>query len=255
MTQHALTLRALFFEKLASAFLTLGLPFIALALVPVLAVLVGDYGRPADVESKPPAHIENKPEGEPSSEAVSNSWNAVRASHDIDTLNSFVSKFPTSLYAEEARKRINNLEQAQTMQVADADANIQIVAQLLENKDSKPHALDEFVTSEGLKNKYPLGFAIFFSDGHKVLSSSSSEDSNISFDPSAVKLTFEHNAACLDVLPVRINGRLMTNFQNICFGGGGSVIHAVRLGNLAIDIETLGESPHGAAWVIGMRPL
>jgi hypothetical protein len=254
MTQHALTLRSLFFEKLASAFLTLGLPFIALALVPVLAVLVGDYVRSPNVQSKPPAHIENIPEGEPSSEVVSKAWNDVRASHDIDALNSFISRFPNSLYVEEARKRINILEQAQTMQVADADVNVQMVAQLLENKDSKPYALDDFVTSKGLKDKYPLGFAIFFSDGHKVLSSGSSEDSNISFDPSAVKLTLVQNAACLDVLPVRINGRLMTNFQNICFGGGGPVIHAVGLGSLAIDIETLGESPHGAAWVIGMRP-
>jgi hypothetical protein len=74
MTQHTLTLRALFFEKLTSAFLTLGLPFLVLVLAPVLAVLVRDYVVPTRFESKPPPHIENEPSNSDQKKEIENRY-------------------------------------------------------------------------------------------------------------------------------------------------------------------------------------
>lgn len=253
MTQHTLTLRALFFEKLASAFLTLGLPFMVLVLVPVLAVLVRDYVRPADIESKPPAQIENKPinrdqkreiENNSAPDAISRAWTDAIAANNVDKLKDFISRFPTSQYAEEAR-----------LQVADANNKVQLIADVLEKQDSKPELLSQLLVAYGLEKKYPLGFAIFYSDGHKTtMSHGRSEYGGISFEPSTLIVTIKDKEVCLNVLPVAINGKLMTNIQDICFVGGGPVYHAAALDNkVAIDIEPLGESPHGAAWVVGMK--
>ena len=66
---------------------------------------------------------------------------------------------------------------------------------------------------------------------------------NIIFDPSVLTIAFNDKVVCSpDKMPVRINGQIMSNINNICFGGNGSIIHAVRFGDLAaIDIEPLGE--------------
>lgn len=189
----------------------------------------------------------------------SNAWVAVLASNNVDAYNNFMSKFPNSQHAGEARDRITELTAVQ-MRLADADSSVQIIAQLLQNKESNPQSLKEFAAEKGFKNKYPLGYAIFYSDGNQLLSYETSADSAIRFDPSELKVTFEKAPdskgfmVCLNLLPVRINGEMMTNFRNICFGGAKPIMHAVRLGNVSIDIEYLAASPRGAAWIIGMTP-
>ena len=80
--------------------------------------------------------------------------------------------------------------------------------------------------------------------------------SRISFDPSALAVTIKDKTVCLNVLPVTINGKMMINMQDTCFGGAGPIVHAVRVDDkVAIDIKSSRESAHGAAWIIGMKPV
>jgi hypothetical protein len=46
-------------------------------------------------------------------------------------------------------------------------ALLQDIRKLLENLN--PHELETFFESRGLEQKYPLGFALFYSDGRKNL--------------------------------------------------------------------------------------
>ncbi len=213
------------------------------------------------IETKPTP----TPTREPSADEISKAsefkaWVVALTSNKIDAYNNFMSQFPNSQHAGEARDRIRELTAEQT-QLADADLSIQIIAQLLENKESNPQSLEDFVAEKGFKNKYPLGYALFYSDGSQLLSyETSSAESAIRFDPSELKVTFKKAPdgkgvmICLNLLPVRINGRMMTNFRDTCFGGANPIIHALRLGNVSIDIEYLAASPRGAAWIIGMTP-
>lgn len=129
---------------------------------------------------------------------------------------------------------------------------------LLENKDDDPVAIRQFINRSGFEQKYPLGFAIFYSNGaqrtlHYVRSKQSVN--GISFDPSILKVYRDGIWYCLNLLPIRINGSLMTNVRNICLGGNRGVMHAARVVDVQLDIEPLATSPEGAAWIIGMRPL
>ncbi len=170
---------------------------------------------------------------------------------------------PKAIITEPSPEIVSKARNAATqeeMQLADADSSVQIVAQLLENKDNNPAALEDFVAEKGFKDKYPLGFALYYSDGKQLLSYGISTESAIRFDSSEIKVTFEKApdgngvVVCLNLLPVRINGKMLTNFRDNCFGGFNPILHAVRLGNVSIDIEYLASSPRGAAWIIGMTP-
>jgi hypothetical protein len=135
------------------------------------------------------------------------------------------------------------------------------IKQLLENinsrlTDARAHGDQEFTQlahDRDLDSKYPLGFAIFYSDGHKILSYGKPGNGRISFDPSTLTISARGKFECLSVLPVSIDGRLMNNFTNLCFSGNGGVMHAARVGDTAIDIEPLGGTSEGLAWIIGMK--
>jgi hypothetical protein len=190
-----------------------------------------------------------------SPEAISNAWNAVQASNDVNKLNNFISRFPTSQYAEEARKRIDTLEQAEKMQVADAGASIQLVAQLLENKDTKPALLDEFISSRRFEKKYPLGFGLFYSDGRKTLYHSGKTNNDVQFDPSTIRvLQLTATNICFSGFVVKVKGIPLT-MNNVRVGARvGSVFNFMRWQGVSISGESLGVSATGAAWIIGLAP-
>jgi hypothetical protein len=136
------------------------------------------------------------------------------------------------------------------------------IKNLLENLNSRipddrargDQELAQFARERDLDGKYPLGFAIFYSDGHKILSYGKPNNGRISFAPSSLTLSAMGKFECLNVLPVSMDGRLMNNFTNLCFGWSGGVTHAARIDNVVIDIEPLGSTSEGLAWIIGMKP-
>jgi hypothetical protein len=145
--------------------------------------------------------------------------------------------------------------------VSQATASVKLIAfrQLLENKDNDPQAIERFITEAKLQQKYPLGFALFYSDSRKLLYYGRSNVSGMSFDPTMLKITVAKIAGktmyCMNILPVKINGNLFENVQNNCFGEIASGGYAVIINGIAIDIEPWATSSKAAAWVVGMKPL
>ncbi len=203
------------------------------------------------VETKPKEDDKN----ERSPEAISRAWNAVQASNDVNALQNFVSRFPTSQYSEEARKRIDSLEQAEKMQVADADVSPQLVAQLLQNKDTKPALLNEFIVSRGFEKNYPLGFGLFYSDGHQTLYKGVNTNNDVQFDPSKIRaLRLTATDFCFSGLSVTVRGHNLS-MEGDCFRlPAGSVLHFMTWQGVSIDFASLGGSAAGVAWIIGLAP-
>jgi hypothetical protein len=207
-------------------------------------------------EEKPsiPA-VPNSIEGKPTPDLISKAWDAVKASSDIAELNAFISSFPNSQYAEEARKRVVDLEQARNLQVADAGVNPQIIAQLLENKDSEPAALDKFLAAKGFEKEYSLGFAIFYSDGRKTLYYAENTNQDVKFDPATIRvLNLTPTKFCLSGFYAIVKGtRLLLDAT--CIGSSpGSVLNLMRINGVTIKAESLGGSSASIAWIIGLTP-
>jgi hypothetical protein len=138
-------------------------------------------------------------------------------------------------------------------QVAGMQGSIKLatIVKLLENKDNDPQALNTFTEQAGFVQKYPLWFALFYSDGRKILYYSRQTNSGISFDPSSLKVIHIGDGYCMNILPVRIQGKLLDFIKNICVT---YVQHVAQVGDVFLDIEPLATSREGAAWVVGMKP-
>jgi hypothetical protein len=130
-------------------------------------------------------------------------------------------------------------------------ARLDKIQTLLEDKDKNPQKLTNFITQEGFEQKYPIGFALFHSDGRKTLYYGRLARSGIIFDPSNLKVERKADGFyCLNILPVKIGGRLLDNFKDMCVR---QVMHVAQIGDIFIDIEPLASSDEGLAWVIGMK--
>jgi hypothetical protein len=55
----------------------------------------------------------------------------------------------------------------------------------------------------------------------------------------------------MNMLPVRISGKLLDIFRDVCVG---HFMHVAQVGDVVLDIEPLASSSEGAAWVLGMKP-
>jgi hypothetical protein len=140
--------------------------------------------------------------------------------------------------------------------VARAEDHIKLIAvkNLLENREENPQALRSFIDQAGLEKKYPLGFALFYSDSRKTLYYGRSSNSDIIFDPSSLKISRIGDAYCMNILPLRIGGKLLDNISNNCFGPQVSqVIRPAIINGIIIEIEPLVSLKEGAAWVVGAR--
>jgi len=249
-----------FAQRLRRAVLVFFMPLLVAAIIPTAITILFNVANVVQLPNPvaKPVHELPKAIPEPTSDDISRAWNAVRGSSDIVSLVDFAVQFPDSSFADDAWARINELVKAEGLQVASLDSNAGFIATVLEHKDKTSSLIEQIVTKYNLESKYPLGFAIFYADGQKILNYVAQRQGGaISFDASLLRLTFSDNkSVCISTMPVRINGQPMTNFSDICFGGNGSIIHALKLGDLAaIDIQPLGQSQQGLAWVIGMRPL
>jgi hypothetical protein len=143
------------------------------------------------------------------------------------------------------------IERSPQVAVAQDSIKLAAIVKLLENKDEDPKAINTFTEQAGFVQKYPLGFALFYSDGRKILYYGRQTSSGISFDPSSLKVTRAGDWYCMNILPVRIQGKLLDNIQNACFA---HVTHVAQIGDVLLDIEPLATSSEGAAWVLGMKP-
>jgi hypothetical protein len=137
--------------------------------------------------------------------------------------------------------------------VAGGQESVKLIAfeKLLENKDKDPQAIRVFTDHAGFEQKYPLGFALFYSDGRKTLYYGKVSSGGISFDPSTLKVTRIGEFYCMNILPVRIRGKLLDNFKDNCVSHS---MHVAQIYDVYLDIEPLAISSEGAAWVLGMKP-
>jgi hypothetical protein len=147
------------------------------------------------------------------------------------------------------------VEKEHTAHLEDIDKKLDHILSLLENKYKRPQELTTFIDTLGLEQKYPLGFALFYSDGRRTISDTRpSSGSGISFDPSTLKVTRIGDSYCMNILPVRIRGKLLDNYKDLCVSELPPGAHVAKVGDVLLDIEPLALSSGGAAWVLGMKP-
>jgi hypothetical protein len=143
------------------------------------------------------------------------------------------------------------LEKSPLIAGAQESVRLAAIVRLLENADKDPYAIKTFTDQSGFDQKYPLGFALFYSDGRKILYYGKPSSAGISFDPSLLKVSRIGDAYCMNLLPVRIRGKLIDQVSNICVS---HIVHLAQVGDVVLDIEPVATSSEGAAWVLGMKP-
>jgi hypothetical protein len=132
-------------------------------------------------------------------------------------------------------------------------ASVKLIAfkSMLQNKDKDPAGISEFIDSAGLQQKYPLGFALFYSDGRKILFYGKPSSSGISFDASRLKVTRIGDVYCLNILPIIVGGQLLDNYRDNCARGN---VNLAVINDVAIYAEVLAGLNQKSAWVLGMKP-
>jgi len=114
-------------------------------------------------------------------------------------------------------------------------------------------ALTEFIDKRGFEEKYPLGFALFYSDGRKTLYYGRSSSSGISFDPSILKVRrLSKDQICIDVHFDVLGTSRDVGFSNSCFHTTGPIIKWFKADDIDVSVEPLARSADGAAWIIGI---
>jgi hypothetical protein len=223
------------------------------------------FDKPADIPATPIATEDN----------VSKAWDGVRSSDDISDLTAFASKFPDTEEAKIALTRVDEIVNAGGLKIAGLGDEATLIGAALSYKSLRKeptptgnkltYILEDIIKRRDFPEKYPLGFAVFYATGVKVLHYGVwrptpfmykiDTKEGIYFDPSLVKVTLTDKTVCLDKLPFRTdNGDFPIHLSDVCFGGNGSIMHAVTFGKVAeLDIEPLGTSRQGLAWVVGLR--
>jgi len=140
------------------------------------------------------------------------------------------------------------------------EKELEEIKRLLENRrteisqpikeDQTTSELDSYLRSKGFEKEYPLGFALFYSDGRRVLYYGKTSDRGPNFNPANVGLVnFTNDEICINMQIQNID------FNNTCFSGTpGSTIRVVKMNGSELDAESIGQSAVGAAWVIGVKP-
>jgi len=203
---------------------------------------------------------------------ISRAWDDARASDDVALLAKFAVTYPDNEFAHIAWQRIDVLLKSGHLQVASLDNNVDLIALVLEHKNDAESFLEPLIKERDLPNKYPFGYAIFYADGRKLFNYGPQKNTLITvfnpninndvkvmvtFDPSLLQLKFHDNrSVCLSDLPVRINGKPPIFLKNVCLGAEpGSTIGLFKESALhvALDLEPLGTSQQGLAWVVGLK--
>jgi hypothetical protein len=132
------------------------------------------------------------------------------------------------------------------------------IEKLLENKDTQPQKLAQFFDEERFDQKYPLGYALFYSDGSKTLHYGNPH-SEVIFDPAsihAISITFGEIIISGFAIKALGDGEMTINATHL-HTKVGTTLPLLKIGKhleFTVDAESLGGSAAGAAWVIGVRP-
>jgi hypothetical protein len=132
---------------------------------------------------------------------------------------------------------------------------------LIEHND--PQKFEQFVDARGLEQKYPLGFALFYSDGSKTLHYGRPGASDSSFDPDTITVvSASAKLLCINIPSARLHNSTVELGQT-CFGTppwleaqtpqAGQFVNVARVGDIVLEVEILASSADAWAWVIGMR--
>jgi len=137
-------------------------------------------------------------------------------------------------------------------------ARLEHIEKLLEGKDTKPQELKQFIDGLGISQRYPLAYALFYPDGRQLLYSSIVNSADISLSPASImvdEITAEQ--MCISGLRITVQGSTVGGSRGPCFNmAPGSILHLTRVGDnprVAVDVEALGGSIGGGAWIIGLK--
>jgi hypothetical protein len=186
---------------------------------------------------------------------VISSWEAVRSTNDIVELNHFITKFPETQFSDAAWDRMDQLIQGGALKVAGETEGLDILSNILQHdKDKSSAALRSMIAYYGFDREYPLGFALFYSDGSRVLYSGEKIDTKLSFDPANIKvLRITPSDLCFSGFAWNGPGPHII-MDNDCVGARpGSRFELIHTKDVSVAVEALGVSPRGAAWVIGIK--
>lgn len=197
---------------------------------------------------------------EPMSEQVLAEWSAAKYSNDLSILYNFAKKYPETGLAHEAWQQINRLINAGQLKIASSDQSLEIIADLLKQVQKEKsgvvaNALDSVASSYNLESRFPLGFGIFYSDGHKIVSYGHTNKQGIEFDTSNFDvIPLDNKGIIIQSLVITRNGKPYFTMKNDVFMGFGPT-PLLRMGNVILEMVPLVVSSHGWAWVIGLRSL
>ena len=194
----------------------------------------------------------------PAAAVVAKAWDAARASDDIADLFNFAKTYPNTSYADEAWRRMNNLAADGKLRLASLSDDADFIGQVLYHEKDTDNILGTIAAYHKLDSNYNYGYAVFYSDGHKVVHSQMlNKTPYVVFDPSSLGVKFsDDKKICIDSLKITANGRMLLGMTNVCFGGDGRVQRLIKVNNsIELDAEPLGQSQYGLAWAIGVRGL
>lgn len=159
-------------------------------------------------------------------------------------------------------KRIDAWRQfQQAMQPPKAEltqVDVAEIKRLLENLNTSAPKLNNILASLGLDAKYPLGYALFYSNGGKTLHYGVPNNNNdVFFDPANIKvLALTDTGLLFTGLSLEVSGRgkiAGNNMFMVTNLAPGSIAPLTIANGIAIEAELLGRSSEGVAWVIGLR--
>jgi len=153
------------------------------------------------------------------------------------------------------KKSFQGIQEAQRG-VAEARKELAHIKKLLENSTNQPSQdLNSFIEKNKWESKYPLGFALFYSDGRKTLRYGRITP-GINFDPAGVKvLKLTSTSTCISSDPITVDG-LSFVITNNCFGRRRSYqLTLVNTGNALVVAETVANLADGVAWVLGIKSI
>jgi hypothetical protein len=146
------------------------------------------------------------------------------------------------------------------------DEKLNAIVKLLENKN--PQAITMYINENKLPEKYPYGFAMYYSDGQKKsvlyynpegtgtvlrIPNIYTGDVVIIFDTSLLSVRYIGGLYCMDVLPVKISGKI-PHIHDICISHDTDVLNNIQKSDVDLHLEPLANSSEGAAWVLGPTP-
>jgi hypothetical protein len=136
------------------------------------------------------------------------------------------------------------------------DKNIVLLQQIksmLENKSTRE--ISEFTMHQGLQVKYPLAYALFYTDGRKLLYYGNPQ-AKVDFDPSKLIVDDTGSGFCISGLSVSSQGSGISGPGQICLPHPAArmIIRFARIENITVIFEAIAASATEKAWVIGLTP-